>query len=505
MERNGFGPSTTFGLEEEKPGSLKLYQVNAPGKQLDYGRDSSWKVRDIVVKELANQGIDANKEVIVIFQQGLRWEDGKATEVGSFVGAGAPSRGTAWFYDDPMLDPDKLSSKEPGGYYHRPCSIGEFNSHYIGGIAHELGHALTLPHDCELSTENRELGFALMGSGNHTFGREERGEGKGAFLTYAEALILSVVPAINGKEPARRNVDVKLVDFKAERVSKDSVKFSGKIEAGSPVLGLIFYEDKDSRASDYDAKTLCVKPNEDGTFEGVMPEVAAEPSELRVRAVRDVDAIELFRVSYNPNGEDGEFAPIDKAFQIRKIESLFANRDADGLKSFAETENALSDDLKEVCVKLSSAVASSAPLVSPESAEGDSFDLTNAEFESAKVGWSRLTREISFDGSLMQSEGTVFSSGLSAHAPSDLRAKLGAKWNKFRFDYCVQSGRNGSVVFVVKGDDKELFRSELIKDHKLRSAELDVSGVDVLELIVEDGGNGNTADHSLWIRPVLTR
>ena len=82
-------------------------------------------------------------------------------------------------YDDQRLDPRLLSSKAPGGYYGGPCSLGEFNSHYIGGLAHELGHAFGLPHDCQREAERAKRGLSLMGGGNHTYGQEQRGEGPG--------------------------------------------------------------------------------------------------------------------------------------------------------------------------------------------------------------------------------------------------------------------------------------------------------------------------------------
>ncbi len=311
MERNGFG-SRSFGLEEETPGKLKLYEVYAPEPQAEYGRDSYWKVHKVVVDELKKQGVDAEKEVVVVFQLGLRWEGEKAIEVSPFVGIGWTDKGFAWFYDDPMLDSEKLSSKEPGGYYYGSCSVGEFNSHYIGGVAHELGHALTLPHDCETSVERATLGNALMGAGNHTFGNETRGEGNGTFLTKSEALRLSVVPAINGKAPEKRPNDVELVSLRPERISETSVRLSGKIKAESPVVGLIFYVDLDSKKSDYDAKTWVVEPTKDGDFEVELTEVAREPSELRVCAVRDCDSVRLAAIKFNPNGSDGDLKPLER-------------------------------------------------------------------------------------------------------------------------------------------------------------------------------------------------
>lgn len=508
MERNGFGP-LTFELEEATPGKLKLYEVRAPKPMVEYGRESAWSVRAVVADALKKQGIDVGKEVIVIFQQGLLWKDGKAEEVSSFVGSGSPFNGTAWFYDDPMLDPDKLSSKEPGGYYHRPCSVGEFNSHYIGGIAHELGHALTLPHDCETSVERAALGSALMGGGNHTFGRELRGEGKGAFLTYSEALRLSVVPAISGQTPQRRALDVSLVDLRAKRSGERSVTLTGKIETARPVLGVIVYDDLDSRASDYDAKTWCVRPNEDGTFTVELTEVAPEPSELRVCVVRDVDTQLLFRVALNPDGSENEFDPIASSMTLRKISTAFSEKDVAALTKLAEKDYANDEAAQTLCRDLVKVLAktNSTALDSPkEAAASDaSFNLTNASFTRENVGWSRLTRNAHFDGSLLQVGGRGFASGLSAHAPSVLETSLGRKWKRFEFSYGLQSGSPGSVVFVVRGDGRELFRSAVVKDHDLHTESVDVSNVDVLQLVTEDGGNGNTSDHSLWIEPILTR
>ena len=97
------------------------------------------------------------------------------------------------------------------------------------------------------------------------------------------------------------------------------------------------------------------------------------------------------------------------------------------------------------------------------------------------------------------------SSRLGAHAPSSATTKLDGKWQTLKFAYGLQDGGAGSVVFVVRGDRKELFRSEIIRDHVRRDAEVDVEGVKTLELITEDGGDGNRSDHSIWIEPILVR
>lgn len=64
--------------------------------------------------------------------------------------------------------------------------------------------------------------------------------------------------------------------------------------------------------------------------------------------------------------------------------------------------------------------------------------------------------------------------------------------------------RPGSVVFVVTGDDKELYRSPMVRGGEAPvDIDVDLTGVEVLELKVENGGDGSTGDAALWISPVI--
>lgn len=62
----------------------------------------------------------------------------------------------------------------------------------------------------------------------------------------------------------------------------------------------------------------------------------------------------------------------------------------------------------------------------------------------------------------------------------------------------------GSVVFRVVGDSKELYNSGVIRaGDKVKEIDVKVQGVQVLELIVEDAGDGNSGDVAAWLEPVL--
>lgn len=143
MERQGHGP-LTFELDRDDAKALRVFEVRGKEPMRAYGRNAGGKVRDEVKAALAQQGIDIDRETVILFQLLLTWQGDRAIEIGPFVGGGDAAGGTAWVYDDAKLDTRLLSSKLPGGYYGGPCSLGQFNTHYIGGIAHELGHALPL-------------------------------------------------------------------------------------------------------------------------------------------------------------------------------------------------------------------------------------------------------------------------------------------------------------------------------------------------------------------------
>jgi hypothetical protein len=69
----------------------------------------------------------------------------------------------------------------------------------------------------------------------------------------------------------------------------------------------------------------------------------------------------------------------------------------------------------------------------------------------------------------------------------------------------LTSAQSGSVVFVIEADGEELLRSKLTKSGQVPRDEIDLTGKQKLELIVEDGGDGTRSDWGLWLEPTLER
>jgi len=102
--------------------------------------------------------------------------------------------------------------------------------------------------------------------------------------------------------------------------------------------------------------------------------------------------------------------------------------------------------------------------------------------------------------------GKTYEKFIVAHAPSRLVYRLPANATRLTAaagltDSC---GGQGSVIFKVLGDGRELFRSQTLSGRsKLVAVDVSLKGVRKLELIVGDAGNGNGLDHSAWFEPKL--
>jgi hypothetical protein len=508
MNAAGYGPKT-FALERDGQDRLLVHVVQGTHPMLTYGRNASDAVRQEVKAALAKQNTDIDRNTWVIFQVLLRWEGNKATEIGPYVGGGSHLAGTAWVYDDERLDTTLLASKAAGGYYGRPCSIGEFNSHYIGGVAHELGHAFGLPHDCQRE-QDRGRGLSLMGGGNHTYGRELRGEGAGTFLSSASAMLLAFSRPFAGElTGASRNPDCRWNHFDAQ-FADAKIVLNGTVAAEPPAFGIVAFNDWGKIPDDYDAVSWTCPVAEDGHFRLEIGELRPGPSQLRLWVCHTNGTTSRFAFDYQV---DAAGKPNMDIFRYRlpleEAVAAYRRRDRVRAESLAAGLKQRFPDIQEIQRKAAHLQTLLNPgpqrLWSDIPATDGWIGISHAKFRTATVGWGRpLCDEVLSEGPgecFLQVGGQFFERGLFAHAPAKHELELNGQGRRFRTAYGLQDGHDGSAVFVVWGDGRELHRSPLVKDHQLRTAEVDVTGVEVLGLSVEDGGDGVRNDWGVWISP----
>ena len=138
--------------------------------------------------------------------------------------------------------------------------------------------------------------------------------------------------------------------------------------------------------------------------------------------------------------------------------------------------------------------------------------LGDAQPQLAEVGWlrpaaNRIPRNDIIGPPLLDS-GKIYATGLWAHSPSRYVFDLGGKWKRLHGEAglhtAIQPYTSG-VVFVIKTDGWEVYRSLAIRGPTRPSYDVDLTGVKKLELIVENASDRSFHNWSLWLDPVLSR
>lgn len=108
------------------------------------------------------------------------------------------------------------------------------------------------------------------------------------------------------------------------------------------------------------------------------------------------------------------------------------------------------------------------------------------------------------DGPLIAFGGTKYAKGLGVHAPSDIAFHLGAAGNRFTAlvgidDFSAKQSPLGATRAKVYGDDRLLLTTPTLTAATGPVAlDVDVRGVRVLRLVVEDANNKTSFDHTSW-------
>jgi len=155
-----------------------------------------------------------------------------------------------------------------------------------------------------------------------------------------------------------------------------------------------------------------------------------------------------------------------------------------------------------------------APKPTPASApiEVTELPLGDARPQIAEVGFlkpaaNRIPPSDQIGSPLLDS-GKIYATGLFAHSPSRYVFDLGGKWKQLRGEAGLHTAFQPyavGVVFVIKTDGHEVFRSGAIHGSTKPAYAVDLNDVKTLELIVEKASEGNSANWGLWLDPILSR
>ncbi len=540
MERLGFGPKT-FPLARDPEGKLIIILVKGkepeaafPGwKGRNGGNTGAPEGGEMVWREcrpvLEAAGISPDRETLLIFCHLATYDEKAGTfrhHSPYFGVASTQQSGLCFAADWAQQDLANLTRKQPmlnDGEYGE-MSLGRHTTIFIGGIAHELGHAFGLPH-CGERWDEKPLGTSLMGAGNHTYREERRGEGKGSFLTMASAMRLAAHPLFNGSDKGASvapqltqsslslSTNVTRPDLAGRR---GTLRVEGTVKGTPPIYGVIAYFDS-LHDGGYRAPTATSVPDSQGRFAIEISDLAPCGSgDLRVEFCHANGAVSTRRLGFSATRSGS----VDLS-QWEMRQALEPVADAVAKNQLGAAQNALreleaskrSDLEKDIARKLVGTLQSETkPNPADAPAEITQLPLGDAHPQTAKVGWlkpaaNRIPANDEIESPFLDS-GRIYATGLYAHSPSRYVFDLGGKWHRLRGDaglHTLTQPYAAGVIFVIKSDGKEAFRSPTIRGAAKASYEIDVTGVKTLELIVEKAGNRNAGNWGLWLDPTLSR
>jgi len=513
MERLGLGHRSIRPVRNAR-GRLVVHEVVGQGGFADYDKPDGSRIRGECLPALKAAGVDIERETVMIFTNLATWDPQALSFVhkSPYYAGGDHRSGTAYQLDSPELDVRNLPRKNPtitDGEYGR-ISLGRHNSIFIGGMAHELGHALGLPHCRATEAQAATRGTALMGAGNLTYAEETRGEGKGSFLTLADGLRLASHPQFSGSVKGMHDpVAAALADpVAATAADGRSFTVSGRVAGTPPVYAVVGYLDP-AGGGDYDARTVAAAPQPDGGFtlacDALVP---GKPAALRIVACHSNGGTTAWSHAYTV-AADGT-VDIEALRLGCELDGFAAALDRGDLARAATLRAGLPAGSRAEALAGTILAARSADrkTVPPADAAADekSLPLSAATPAEARVGWLQPAYDhLPRRDPLLVSAGRVFDRGIYAHAASLHRYDLDGRWDRLTGSCGLPTQPGGSVVFVIRADGREIFRSKTLGPDRLEPFDLDVSGVRSLALETEDGGDGRTADWGVWFEPRITR
>ena len=128
--------------------------------------------------------------------------------------------------------------------------------------------------------------------------------------------------------------------------------------------------------------------------------------------------------------------------------------------------------------------------------------LDQLDLSTATQGYGVPKKNTTVDGNKMTIAGKTYERGFGTHAESSLIVVLNGGAISFSAQVGVDDemkDHEPAVEFVVNGDGKKLWSSGVMRlGDAARACSVSLAGIQKIELVVTDGGNGNYYDHANW-------
>jgi hypothetical protein len=509
----------TAGLPlERKDGKLALHLVRGKLAASGYHYESGDRTL-LEIRRALKGTIDIDREYLLVFYALCRKEsDGRYVFNAPYYGdpSKSPGCGVCHAADCELLDPLLLMETNrqmvfTEHYYpRRQMTVAQFNSWYLGGAAHELGHGLGLPHDGGGESE-KSFGVSLMGEGNLTYRQELWGGGPPTYLGRASVLQLASHPLITGSDHGRWDEAKSAFQSLEFSVTNKTLRIQGVATGAIPPYAVIAYL---WQTDDHLAQTFpCVLQNGAFTLElnGLRPgQWRLNLSRLHVNGAAFAQDFQLrIDASSVPDA-----AALNEAWMVDPAENAVMRHqpNARELVSDRAIAAATTPEVARKLRLLRSVLDPAAPF-DLTAVRGSSAFLSDAAWTHAKVGWGQVARNYFWfdddiqNGVFLTLDGRFHDKGLYAHSSSRFVFPVAGQWKTFTAIIGLRDGANiqGSAVFTVQGDGRQLYRSRMLRVGEREDVQVDISRVKELELLTEGGEGHNHNSWAIWAEPKVQR
>ncbi|QRY59689.1 hypothetical protein BCY89_19030 [Sphingobacterium siyangense] len=250
----GFG-ETTFGLLKNAANTkIKIHTIHGPGNSSDYSTDAPIKALvDAYFQQ--NPQEKTSDHYLIITASNKKYDQGETDDHPiPYYGVGR------WCYavDYPGLKYENLGT---------PGLVGDKATIYIGGLLHEMGHGINLPHNGPSASQknNPQFGMTLMGSGNYTYGKSP------TFLSFYDAATLNNCQVFSKVNKTFYGAVTTTINSILAKVENNEIVVSGTYTSSVPAKHITFRNILDTDAAGYQSVTFTTLPSGNNSFSVRMP------------------------------------------------------------------------------------------------------------------------------------------------------------------------------------------------------------------------------------------